>query len=236
MTPSGEAVTIAFGSACARRGFDLAMPFPVSAFNAAALAEERLPDMGRQDALAILIGNTRSLWSVFRTALAQDRRRLEVAHPLDEYVTESVTDAASRTGVRHELRWGHAMHPRPIPIQRIAQQIGLAALSPSHLSVHPEFGPWIALRAVAVFDVAGPAFSARPSTQPCDACARPCLAALEKALGPRGPRSPDAIRIGTDWEQWLAVRDACPVGTAHRYSRSQIAYHYTKSTSLLTDV
>lgn len=46
----------------------------------------------------------------------------------------------------------------------------------------------------------------------------------------------DEIRIGADWEQWLAVRDACPVGTVHRYSASQIAYHYTKSRTLLAAV
>ena len=238
MSESGDKVAITFASACARRGLDIAVPFPVGAFNAAAEAAERLPDLGREDALAMLVGNTRILWSVFRAALAEDPARREASHPLDEYVMQSVTEAASSTGVRHELRWAHAMHPRPIPIQRIAQQVGLAALSPSHLSVHREFGPWIALRAVVVFDVAGPALSARASSEPCGSCAnRPCVAALDKALGPIAPRSLDEIRIGADWDRWLAVRDACPVGTFHRYSDSQIAYHYTKSASwLLTDV
>lgn len=36
MSDSREKVAMAFASACARRGLDLAVPFPVSAFNAAA--------------------------------------------------------------------------------------------------------------------------------------------------------------------------------------------------------
>ena len=233
MSGSAEQLVNAFAVACARRGLDLVAPFSVSAFNSAASVEERLPDLARQDALAILVGNTRRLWPVFRAALAEDPSRREVAHPLDRYVTESVTDAASTTGVHHELRWAHTMLPHPIPIQRMAQQIGLAALSPSHLSVHPTFGPWIALRAVAVFDVAVPAPAERPSIEPCVSCAKPCVAALEKALGAAGPRPLDEIHIGSDWERWLAVRDACPVGISHRYSDDQIAYHYTKSAKLL---
>lgn len=235
MTDSGQQVATDFASACALRGLDLAAPFPVSAWNASARDIERLPDLGRRDALAVLVGNARRFWHVFREALAADPARLAVAHPLDEYVTASLTSAASKTGVRHELCWGHVMHPRPIPIQRIAQQVGLAALSPSHLSVHRELGPWIALRAVAVFDVAAPFFSVRPVHEPCGSCARPCVAALERALGPDGPRPANSIHVGANWERWVAIRDACPVGTIHRYPSDQIAYHYTKRRSLLTD-
>jgi hypothetical protein len=238
MSASGERVAIAFASACARRGLDLALPFPVGAFNGGAGAGEQLPDLGRPDALAVLVGNTRDFWPVFRAALAQSPARLQSDHPLDEYVTQSVTDAASSTGLRHELRWAHWMHPRPIPIQRIARQVGLAALAPSHLSAHPEFGPWIALRAVAVFDVAGPIASPAPADQPCASCSKPCVPALEKALGPTatgpGPRLLNDIQIATDWQRWLAVRDSCPIGVAHRYSADQIAYHYTKVKTLLT--
>jgi methylmalonic aciduria homocystinuria type C protein len=32
--------------------------------------------------------------------------------------------------------------------------------------------------------------------------------------------------IGDTWPLWLAVRDACPVGRAHRYCEDQIRYHY----------
>ena len=31
-----------------------------------------------------------------------------------------------------------------------------------------------------------------------------------------------------DWQAWLAVRTACPVGQAFAYSAAQRRYHYTK--------
>ena len=234
MTDSGRQVATDFASACALCGFDLAVPFPVSTWNAGAQDIERLPDLGRNDALAVLVGNARRFWPVFRDALAAAPARLAAAHPLDEYVRTSLTDAALKTGVRHELCWGHVVHPRPIPIQRIAQRVGLAALSPSHLSVHRELGPWIALRAVVVFDVAAPFLAVLPVHEPCGSCARPCVAALEHALEPARTRAADCIQIEADWERWLAIRDACPIGIAHRYPSDQIAYHYTKRRSLLT--
>lgn len=45
----------------------------------------------------------------------------------------------------------------------------------------------------------------------------------------------DAALGAEDWRRWLAVRDACPVGRAHRYSDAQIAYHYTKDRGVLRD-
>jgi len=32
---------------------------------------------------------------------------------------------------------------------------------------------------------------------------------------------------GEEWRAWLAVRDACPLGRAHRYTEPQVLYHYT---------
>jgi hypothetical protein len=35
------------------------------------------------------------------------------------------------------------------------------------------------------------------------------------------------------WEDWLAVRDACPVGRHFRYPEGQLRYHYTRDASAL---
>ena len=42
---------------------------------------------------------------------------------------------------------------------------------------------------------------------------------------PLGPVLPQLSRRA---RLWLAVRDVCPLGTAHRYSPAQISYHYDK--------
>ena len=51
----------------------------------------------------------------------------------------------------------------------------------------------------------------------CD-CGERCAAAFERAREAQGT-----------WPDWLAARDACCVGRAHRYGDDQLAYHYTKN-------
>jgi methylmalonic aciduria homocystinuria type C protein len=108
-----------------------------------------------------------------------------------------------------------------VAIQRLAHVAGLAWLSPSHLCVHPDFGPWIALRAAIVLDLAAPTRPV-PLDPPCD-CASACLPLLDAALAAGEATSAGVVE---HWHRWVAMRDACPVGRAHRYSDEQIAYHY----------
>jgi methylmalonic aciduria homocystinuria type C protein len=183
-----------------------------------------LPSFGRENARAIVIGNTRGLWE-------------HVQVGTDAYVERAVRAAFPAA----EHRWAHQV-PATIAIQRAAVIAGLAWLSPSHLCVHPEYGPWIALRAVVVLDE--PAPPARPRVPPpCD-CARGCGEAYARAIAAGVPRSTAELRGGASrrghrdegvgsaerepatWRLWLAVRDACPVGRAWRYADDQIAYHY----------
>ena len=100
---------------------------------------------------------------------------------------------------------------------------GLAVLAPSHLAIHPTFGPWFALRAAIVVDVDGP--PPRPIPARACACDHGCGPALARALAAGPPTSADELRAR--WRLWLAVRDACPVGRAHRYPDDQLTYHYT---------
>jgi methylmalonic aciduria homocystinuria type C protein len=200
---------------CVAGGFDLVAPFDVADFNAGASSDQRLPDHGRGHALGVVVGNTRGLWPVFLAACRRDPSAAARPDPLDDYTVAIVSGAAEATGHAFVALWGHTMDPRPIPIQRVAEVAGLARIAPCHLSVHPELGPWLALRAVLVLDTE-PLPSHSPG-DPCAGCARPCMEALTSALP------------STDWRKWLAVRDACPLGRPARYSDAQIAYHYDKS-------
>jgi methylmalonic aciduria homocystinuria type C protein len=194
----------------ARRGLDLAAELATADYNAEVDEGLRLPDFGRARARAIVVGNTRALWPEF---LASGKRLL------DDYVMEAVRAAIG--GARAEVRWAHDV-PATVAIQRAAAVAGLAYLAPSHLCVHPVYGPWIALRAVIVLDEDGPP-RAPAIAPPCD-CARGCGPALERALAAGEPRSTEELR--ERWRLWLAVRDACPVGREHRYGDDQILFHY----------
>ena len=102
---------------------------------------------------------------------------------------------------------------------------GLAHTSPSYLSIHPEHGPWIALRAVIVLDEDWTSGEPAPAPDPCTPCRKPCLAALDRAVK-ASEKEPMGKKVSNRWRLWLAVRDACPMGRSSRYSDEQCEYHY----------
>lgn len=203
---------------------------PVVAFSPAWLDEaspegRALARAGRGD-LGILFASGRSLWPHFSAALSADLELLRDPNPLDRFVERSVAASLGELASRSRVVFAHAVPPEgAFPIQRLAGAIGFAALAPSHLSVHPELGPWLALRAVAV--ISGETFAApRPALEsPCRGCPAPCVAALEDAVRvSSGEVGRDAVIRHAD--AWIGVRDACPVGREARYGPAQIDFHY----------
>jgi methylmalonic aciduria homocystinuria type C protein len=218
---------------CLPAGLDLVAPLQVAWYNRVVEAEFRLPDFERAGALAVLIGNTRALWPCFVGALHRSPALLQAEHPLETYVVGRVEEALAAVRPRWLARWAHQTDPAPVAMQRLAEVAGLAALAPSHLSVHPVYGPWISLRAVVIVDMDGPAGSPPRIQSPCDDCERRCMAVFRRALEAAGPPAQTHAALEAHWEQWLAVRDACPIGREHRYDDEQARYHYTKDREIL---
>ena len=221
---AAEAIAERIAVRCAARGVDLCAACAAGDYDAEVAPEHRLPDVGRPRALALVIGNTRALWPHVRDAVAAG-----TSDAVDGHVQAAVRDAVDAALAplsprpRFEIRFAPELPPRRIAMQRLAHVAGLAWLAPSHLCVHPVFGPWIALRAAVVIDVEAPRSRRTAPQPPCD-CASGCQPAFERALAAGPPR--DHAELRRHWELWLAVRDACPVGRAHRYGDEQIRYHY----------
>jgi cyanocobalamin reductase (cyanide-eliminating) / alkylcobalamin dealkylase len=176
--------------ALAAAGFDIVQPF-----DGALLDGERRA--------GLLVGNTRALWPVFLA------NKPAGPDPLDHHVEQVITPLVPATG---RVFFAHRQYDgRFLPFQQLAVAAGLGALSETHLVIHPEYGPWFALRAAIVVEGESPAPVQIP--RPCR-CEAPCREALARAVG------------SGDWRAWLAVRDACPVGREHRYSEDQLAFHY----------
>lgn len=156
----------------------------------------------------VLIGNTRALWPPFTAALA-DPALAAMRDPLDTYTERTIAAAypGAPTLFAHRRYDGQFL-----PFQQLAVAVGLAALAPSHLLIHPVHGPWFALRAVVLLDRDPPPV-AQPIARSC-ACNDRCRMALDAA-----------VAADDDWRAWLAVRDACTL-RASRYSEEQIAFHY----------
>jgi methylmalonic aciduria homocystinuria type C protein len=210
-------------------GLDLVAPLSVAAYNARVPPEWRAPTLGRPDALGVLVGNTRALWAPFVEALRREPARADAAHPLDAWVRERVGAAMRDVDRRHEVRWSSDPPPRGAAMVAAAEVAGLAWRSPAQLCVHPEYGPWIALRALIIVDADPPPPAA--AAPACGACDHGCAPAVAAAL--RATPAPDGAAIIAEWERWLAVRDACPLGRAHRYPADQIAYHDRRDRALL---
>lgn len=183
----------------AARGFDI-----VHAFDA------RIAPWLAHDRAAYLVGNTRALWPPFVEAMRDPALAAE-PHPLDRYTERTLEHAYPDARIVYAHRqYDGAFHP----FQQLAVDAGLAALAPTHLLIHPVYGPWFALRAVVLVDEEPPTRCTKVA-QPCR-CDGVCEAAFAKALASQD-----------DWRAWLAVRDSCTLRDA-RYSDEQIRYHYTK--------
>ena len=231
-----DALVAAITERCAASGLDLCATCSAEDYQGQVEPLYRLPDHGRARALVIVIGNTRALWPIVRAA-RRTGALAGVRDPIDRH-TEGVVGAAVAAaiaahapGVAAEIRYSPEPPPRRVAMQRLAAVAGLAWLSPSHMCVHPVYGPWFALRAAVVLDVDGPP-PRTPLSPPCE-CATGCGPRLTEALAGGVPTSAGELR--PRWLSWLAVRDACPVGRAHRYDEAQLRYHYTGDRAALDE-
>ena len=156
--------------------------------------------------VGILVGNTRACWPRFAAALRADSTLRADPEPIDRFTEQAF--AGQRALFAHRPYDGGFL-----PFQRIAVAAGLGTLSTSRLVIHPIYGPWFALRAIVLTE--GVVVEAAAPTPPCT-CGTPCIDAFARATA-----------TGR-WQDWVAVRDACPVGRAYRYDEPQLRYHYRK--------
>ncbi|MBK9072846.1 MAG: hypothetical protein IPL79_17875 [Myxococcales bacterium] len=227
------------GTALAAHGLDLVQPLSVQAYNALAPAYAA-PTMERPSTLALLIGNTRALWSPFTAAYRDQPHLQRLANPLDDYCATTIATQLERLfgaadgGVRYEAFWAPEPPPRRLLLQRAAVAAGLAYLAPSQLCIHPIYGPWFSLRALVVLDAPAPGDGGTGAAPvrcpaPCD-CALACQPIIDRLALANHTQA----RVHAAWEDYLALRDACPVGRAHRFGAAQIRYHYTHQRDALT--
>jgi epoxyqueuosine reductase len=120
---------------------------------------------------------------------------------------------------------------------QLGEAAGLGTVSPViHLLLHPEFGPWISLRAALLLegrpfgDVADAALT---DWHPCCLCSKPCISAC--------PVGVHDVRGNSDYERCAnhrhagncttgcSVRRACPVGAEHRYDAGEEAHRHAYS-------
>ncbi|HEX4448719.1 MAG TPA: hypothetical protein VH044_18375 [Polyangiaceae bacterium] len=158
-----------------------------------------------------------ALWRGFRARMAERPELWQAEHPYDAYVAELLSRAdraLEAAGVRFQ-RFEAAYHaPVRVDFLAMAKLVGLGTPGPFMLLIHPEHGPWWALRGAWIVDAEVEPQRACVAA-PCAGCAAPCVGGWENGRG---------IADATP-----AVRSRCVVGQGSRYDEDQIAYHYDRA-------
>jgi hypothetical protein len=223
-----------FKQQLSENGLDIVHAFPLDPLDTDSLGIRALLSPLGRARTGLMIGNTRALWDHFLGWLEETPDWPSRDNPLDDYVMEAITRAATEHLRDARLFWTHETNAYLLPVQRLCHQCGLAHLSRGRFSVHPEYGPWFGMRALVVLaDDLHTTLS--PAVDPSSPELEDQVADHFKSLRDRVSGGLSSSHIRTSWEDWLALRDRYEVGRAYRYCGSQIRYHYTKDKSVLSD-
>jgi hypothetical protein len=203
--------------ALAGSGIDLVASCGIEAYDARAPEAYRSPARMPSARGVVVAGSAGpALWRAFVQRMHESPGRWDDPHPYDAFVAEilSRADRALADAGIAFLRYEAAFHaPLRVDFLALAQLAGLGKPGPFGLLIHPDHGPWWALRGAWLVDAEVEPAAPRPS--PCEGCAAPCVGGVANARADIVAASPDA-------------RSRCIVGGASRYDDDQIAYHYDR--------
>lgn len=175
----------------------------------------------------MLIGNIgSSLWPSFsRSHQFTDGAR----HPLDRWTEQIISPLAQLLGAEARYPFGETVWP----FQQWAIRATGMQQSPLGLLVHPEYGLWLAFRAVLVFEGSFSVRSHLVGWHPCDRCPdKPCLNTCPvgafSLAGYEVSNCIDHVRsdAGKRCRQGgCMARQACPVGQEYASQQEQQAFH-----------
>jgi len=220
-------------------GLNLIGVAPVAVYDASVPEPYRLGAAARGARAAIVIGNGGgALWR--HVALRPEH--LSRRHPLDDFTTEIMETVAlpiaERLGLHPVLRLPHRSSTPPLSFVHLAEAAGLGTRSRLGVLLHPEYGPWLALRGALLVDEAPAAARPAAGFDPCTTCRdRPCVAACPGiAISPTAgwdvPRC-IAFRVGegdaNPCEDRCHARIACVYGRVHRYPDAALAHHQRRA-------
>ena len=156
--------------------------------------------------------------------------------PIDHWVLAKVSSVLRDAGVAHKVVFPLAAPSTPHwPLQQLGRALGWHHASPFQVGIDAQWGSWFAYRAVVVLPSGCTAPSApRRLPHPCEACTgRACeVACPAQALTPQWSLDAcQAYRLseGSTCAATCVAREACPVGSEHRYGQAQLTYHYGQS-------
>jgi hypothetical protein len=224
-------------------------PFPAGFLDAAGLNRQHVFDLASLPAEVratlgdtagfdqlILIGHGgRRLWECVQAS------GIGGEHPIDDYCVQTIGRwfAEYIPGVHFRI-----VYPgeTPVGLQALGKLAGWHHASPFMVGIDGKWGSWFAYRAVVLADSGFCPFLPADRSiciSPCASCPdQPCIAAcpadamaggefsLKRCAGHR-------LQPDSTCAYGCLARQACPVGSEHRYDEAQIRHSYSRSLAML---
>ncbi len=187
--------------------------------------------------LSLIANGGNGFWQALRSSSTKPVK--EQKHPVDEFSLKIAKKIIKHSGLEQTAQ---ILYPgeHTVPLMELGKLSGWSMSSPLGLGLHPEFGPWLAYRALIKTDK-----PLQVITNKTDKSFDPsvCLSCVSTPCVNACPA--DAVELGetfsikrcadyritekTTCERQCHARNACPVGTEHRYSEEQQAYHMERA-------
>jgi epoxyqueuosine reductase len=229
-------------NALAPYGFNLIGTTTVTAYEALVPQQYHVASLLPEAKTLVVIGNGGGqFWQGFRAYCNNHPDFLQMReHPLDDYTVEvleeTLTPIFTKLGVTHRYCYPFRFWSEPVSFMHMARAAGLAGPSILGVTIHPAYGPWIALRVAVLVDQELHAEPVAAGFNPCPTCTeRACISACPaNAISVEKNWDIHAcvqhrLRVTTDCVDYCRARFDCVYGREHRYPLDELQYHQRRS-------
>ena len=223
-------------------GLNLIGSTTVSAYEALVPPQYYVTPLLPQAKSIVVIGNGGGdFWRGFRSYCNLHPEHIhERTHPLDDYTVEiietTLTPLLQASGRAYRCLYPFRFWTEPVSFMPLARAAGLAGPSLLGVTIHPEYGPWMALRAAVLLDLELSLPQQAANFDPCPTCTeRACMKACP-ALAITQEKGWDIptcvqhrLRVAEDCVDYCHARFDCVYGREHRYPLDELQYHQRQS-------
>ncbi|MBX2839352.1 MAG: hypothetical protein KTR35_21025 [Gammaproteobacteria bacterium] len=205
------------------------------------------PNLSLEHALIVFANAGPQFWQKLKLATATDPELAHCDHPVDRFSEQVADDFACNyiDGIPHRLFPGG----NPIALIGLGTHLGWSHPSPLGLTLHNQFGPWYAFRAVIacrINQISTPMKRFGPTemqVSPCRSCStKPCVSRCPAGAVSESRNFDVNACLNhrlIDGSECLAdcpARRACPIGSDHVYDPKQLEYHMLRVLGRRSDI